>query len=223
MAFVSRHQAPRTPKLNTFGDFLYYAYANMQMLIMALNTGRRCFDQTCYMVRAKAFKAYREGRWKIHDLHINNVWKMLDDNDSCWYCGKEMDKSKLTIEHIFPRSKNGSDDMDNIVLVCPECNSSKRDLDLLEWYSTRRKHWPWPYIFAYYLKHVYLYAVENDLLGKSAEEIDAMDLPFKYQYIPLNYPNDYLEAIWRIKDENVVPKDITADNPEAYNSKTQPI
>lgn len=213
--FISRHQAPRTPKLETFGDYLYYAYANMQMLIMALNSGRSKFDRTCYMVRAKAFKAYREGRWKIRDLHINNVWK-LKGGDHCWYCLEEIPREKLTIEHIFPRSKDGSDDMDNIVLVCKSCNSSKRDLDLLEWFSKVKKQWPWPYIFAYYLKHVYLYAVKHNLLDKTSEEIDAMDLPFKYEYIPLYYPDDYLGWFADSVDEET-----PADNPEAYTKDTE--
>ena len=32
------------------------------------------------------------------------------------------------------------------------------------------------------------YCVENGLMDKHAEELDAMDLPFKWQYIPLDYP-----------------------------------
>ena len=180
------------------------------MLIMALNTGRSHFDKTCYMLRAKAFKAYKEDRWNIHDLHINNVWK-LKSGDYCWYCRKQVPKSRLTIEHIFPRSKDGSNDMDNIVLVCQNCNSSKRDLDLLEWFYSVRKCWPAPYIFAYYLKHVYLYAVNQDLLGKTSEEIDAMNLPFKYQYIPLYYPDSYLEFYSQANNAGA-----SADNIIAY-------
>ena len=83
--------------------------------------------------------------------------------------------------------------MDNIVLVCQNCNSSKRDLDLLEWFFTIKNCWPAPYVFAYYLKHVYLYAVKNDLLDKTSEEIDSLNLPFKYKYIPLYYPDTYVK------------------------------
>lgn len=209
--FVSRHMPSRAPKLNNFGEFIMYAYANMQMLIMALNTGREKFDTTCYMVRAKAFKAYREGRWKIHDLYVNNVWKMRG-GDFCWYCRTEIPRDKLTIDHIFPRSKAGADDIDNIVFVCKSCNSSKSNLDLLEWYAERRKLWPMPYIFAYYLKHVYYYALENGLMNKTSEEIDAMNLPFKYQYIPLNYPDNYIKMLANGRKRPIG----AADNPESY-------
>ena len=51
-----------------FGEYLYYAYANLQMLHYALKDGKPKYDRMCYMIRAKAFKAYKEGRWQIHDL-----------------------------------------------------------------------------------------------------------------------------------------------------------
>jgi len=40
----------------------------------------------------------------------------------------------------------------------------------------------------HYLKNIYLYSVENELMDKHAEELDAMDLPFKWQYIPIDFP-----------------------------------
>ncbi len=43
-------------------------------------------------------------------------------------------------------------------------------------------------ILAHYLKQIYLYAKENDLLDKHREEMEQMALPFNYRYIPLDYP-----------------------------------
>ena len=40
-----------------------------------------------------------------------------------------------------------------------------------------------------YLKNIYFYALKNELLGKHREELDAMNLPFNYRYIPLEYPD----------------------------------
>lgn len=37
-----------------FGEFLYYAYANLQMLHYALKDGKPRYDRMCYMIRAKA-------------------------------------------------------------------------------------------------------------------------------------------------------------------------
>lgn len=117
-----------------FGEYIYWSYANLQMLHYALNVGKVKYDRMCYMIRSKAFKAYKEGRWNIHDLLEFNVEK-IRQNNYCWYCGKELEPSKLTKDHVFPSSKGGDNDMDNIIMVCKTCNSSKGDMDLFEWYA----------------------------------------------------------------------------------------
>lgn len=170
-----------------FGEYLYWSYANLQMLHYALNAGKAKYDRMCYMIRSKAFKAYKEGRWNIHDLLEFNVEK-IRQNSYCWYCGKEMDPSKLTKDHVFPRSKGGDNDMDNIIMVCKTCNSSKGDIDLFEWYAEVRKEWPPFKVLVHYMKNIYLYSVESGLMEKPCEELDAMDLPFNWRYIPVCYP-----------------------------------
>lgn len=52
----------------------------------------------------------------------------------------------------------------------------------------------------HYLKNIYLYSVENGLMDKHSEELDAMDLPFKWQYIPTDFPQP--EEYWPEKFEN---------------------
>lgn len=60
-----------------FGEYyLYWSYTNFQMLNYALNAGVPRYNQMCYMIRAKAFKAYKEGRWSIHDLFEFNITKI---------------------------------------------------------------------------------------------------------------------------------------------------
>lgn len=51
-------------------------------------------------------------------------------HDRCYYCGK---KQKLTVDHIVPLSRGGSNSPDNIVLACRSCNSSKNDRLPHEW------------------------------------------------------------------------------------------
>ena len=178
-------------EFENFGEYLFYSYANLQMLCYAVNAGKKKRDRMCYMIRAKAFKAYKESRWNIHDLLENNLAK-IQCNNYCWYCGKEVEPSKLTKEHVFPRSKGGDNDMDNIIMVCKSCNSSKGDMDLFEWYAEIRHEFPPIPILVHYLKNIYLYSVEHGLMDKHAEELDAMDLPFNWQYIPIEYPQPEL-------------------------------
>lgn len=170
-----------------FGEYLYWSYANLQMLHYAMSAGKHSYDRMCFMIRAKAFKAYKEGRWNIHDLLEINVAK-IQQNNYCWYCGKETEPSKLTKDHVFPRSKGGDNDMDNIIMVCKNCNSSKGDMDLFEWYTEVRKEWPPFNVLVHYLKNIYLYAIDANLLDLQLEELDKKELPFKWQYIPTNYP-----------------------------------
>jgi 5-methylcytosine-specific restriction endonuclease McrA len=45
------------------------------------------------------------------------------DNFTCQYCGKKT--KHLTIDHIIPRSRGGSNTWDNVVTSCPSCNHRK--------------------------------------------------------------------------------------------------
>ena len=61
----------------------------------------------------------------------------------CIYCGAT---ENLTMDHIIPASRAGVDprvkslleSADNCVLACRECNSSKSDRDIFEWYDKER-------------------------------------------------------------------------------------
>lgn len=63
------------PKFANFGEYLFYAYANVQMLFFAVKSGIPKYNRLCYMIRAKAFKAYKEGRWKNEMDNIIMVCK----------------------------------------------------------------------------------------------------------------------------------------------------
>lgn len=58
---------------------------------------------------------------------ITNYKKMLNKllhkyNFTCVYCGA---KKKLTVDHIIPVSRNGTDDINNLQIACKNCNSRK--------------------------------------------------------------------------------------------------
>jgi hypothetical protein len=61
-------------------------------------------------------------------------------------------------------------------------------MDLFEWYAEVRHVWPPLNVLVHYLKNIYLYSVENGLMDKHSGELDAMELPFKWRYIPIDYP-----------------------------------
>lgn len=55
-------------------------------------------------------------------------------NERCAYCGS--DQGPFEFDHLFPRSRGGSDQPNNIVLACEPCNRSKRDMTLMEWVAS---------------------------------------------------------------------------------------
>lgn len=49
---------------------------------------------------------------------------------ACVYCGLSVD---MTLDHVIPRSRGGSDSVDNLVPACRSCNSSKGARTPDEW------------------------------------------------------------------------------------------
>lgn len=171
-----------------FKKYLFYSYANLTMLHAAIKINKVKYDKQCYMIRSKALKSYNDETWHIHDLFENNVSKMKTSSH-CFYCGKEFKQnSDITIEHIFARIKGGDNVADNIIMVCKHCNSSKGKMDLFEWFLKQKEMFPPIFIIQHYLKLIYKFAEENNLLKLTLEEIEVMDLPFNFKYIPMKYP-----------------------------------
>lgn len=80
----------------------------------------------------------RIGKWVNIDygkvpLNRENIFKR--DNHTCVYCGFDGKKNreKLTLDHVFPKSKGGKDEWENLVTCCKTCNGEKGDLMLEEW------------------------------------------------------------------------------------------
>jgi CRISPR/Cas system Type II protein with McrA/HNH and RuvC-like nuclease domain len=47
------------------------------------------------------------------------------DNSTCQYCGKELNKKGIHIDHVIPYSLGGRTELDNLVVACAECNLKK--------------------------------------------------------------------------------------------------
>ena len=52
----------------------------------------------------------------------NVFWR---DDYTCQYCTKKFSYGKLTMDHVIPKSKNGSTNWENVVTSCKSCNSAK--------------------------------------------------------------------------------------------------
>ena len=108
----------------------------------------------------------------------------LQTGQICNYCGAN---ENLALDHIFPQKHGGKDDAENLVFACRSCNSSKGKKDLMAWMAFRGDFLPLM-IVRRYLKLVYNFCFENDLLDKNVAELATMKLPFDIRLLPTIYP-----------------------------------
>lgn len=43
----------------------------------------------------------------------------------CAYCGLNISQESMSIDHFYPKSKGGSDDISNLIPSCSACNTAK--------------------------------------------------------------------------------------------------
>lgn len=65
------------------------------------------------------------GKRKNRQPALNNRELFSRDHHMCAYCGKVLGDSKLTRDHVIPKSQNGKDIWMNVVTCCTKCNQYK--------------------------------------------------------------------------------------------------
>lgn len=69
----------------------------------------------------------------IRRKHISKQIRSLifsRDKSRCRMCGRGPNETVLEIDHIFPHSIGGTDDLNNLATLCKDCNQGKSDLFL---------------------------------------------------------------------------------------------
>jgi len=174
-----------TPKLTTIGDSLYWSYANLAMMFVAVHDEVEKPETIHYMIRAKLFGGVRKGTMKVRGFFADEKLK-LKIPPACWYCGST---EHLSVDHVIPQSRNGSHGGENLISCCRTCNSSKGSTDLLAWMETRNQ-FPSLCLLRRYLKMVIEYCKENELMDVPLDETHAIkeQLPFDLDRIPHDFP-----------------------------------
>jgi len=70
---------------------------------------------------------------KARDLRQTQWWKGRVARGACYYCGRSVPPSELTMDHIVPLSRGGKTTKGNVVPACKECNTKKHRLVPVEW------------------------------------------------------------------------------------------
>jgi len=112
------------PTVKSIRDLIYWQYAK----IISESAGAVKKNYAFVMNR---FSRLRSGEicWSTS---IREYVKEKEMTNTCIYCGAKTD---LTLDHILPKTRGGSDLPDNAVWVCKKCNSSKSDSRLYEWFG----------------------------------------------------------------------------------------
>ena len=179
---------PTYDKPTTVGVALRWAYADLAKAHSALADGAASYGQLHFIVRARLFKGLTTGTM--------NVGTLLDDervkfaSRGCCYCGRE---EKLTLDHLVPVSRGGSDAIVNIVWACQSCNSSKGGRDLLVWYDSRGL-FPPLMLYRRYLKLAILHCTERGLVDTGLD--DTSGIPFAFDLMVAGLPKlDRLQLV----------------------------
>lgn len=54
---------------------------------------------------------------------------LLVHGSRCWYCGLNLPRNYICLDHIIPRYKEGTNDISNLAISCWACNSIKGVMD----------------------------------------------------------------------------------------------
>jgi len=72
------------------------------------------------VVVLSAYEHLPKGKVRFSRLNI-----YARDHDTCQYCGRQMARSELNLDHVVPRSQGGKTSWENVVCSCVPCNLNK--------------------------------------------------------------------------------------------------
>jgi hypothetical protein len=169
--------------IETVRHLIYYSYANLAMAHTAVAKKQEKYRVFNFMIRSKLFKGLKDGTMNMRTIFDDEKIK-LQTGLICNYCGSA---DKLALDHIFPQKFGGKDDAENLIFACRTCNSSKGKKDLMEWMAFRGQFLPLM-IIRRYLKLTFNYCNENGLIDRQIDELTKMELPFRIDLLPTNFP-----------------------------------
>jgi 5-methylcytosine-specific restriction endonuclease McrA len=75
----------------------------------------------------------RREKEKARKLRRSEWWLRRINTGVCHYCGRQVGRDQLTMDHVVPLSRGGKSKKGNVVPACKECNNRKKYLLPLEW------------------------------------------------------------------------------------------
>ncbi len=75
----------------------------------------------------------RREKEKARRLRRTQWWMNQVNKGICHYCGREVGRNEVTMDHIVPVSRGGKSRKGNVVPACKMCNNRKKSLLPIEW------------------------------------------------------------------------------------------
>jgi 5-methylcytosine-specific restriction endonuclease McrA len=75
----------------------------------------------------KIIRVKSEAKPYLKNIKLTKKNVFQRDSYICQYCGKSFPPSKLTVDHLIPRSRGGATCWENVVTACKNCNIKKGD------------------------------------------------------------------------------------------------
>lgn len=58
--------------------------------------------------------------------HARKVRSLLRrDGDLCHFCRDALNSENISLDHVIPRARGGSNELTNLVLACKDCNNAR--------------------------------------------------------------------------------------------------
>lgn len=110
-------------------------YANYDFETWMLSSEMRAAEKTadqdwiravhCEIQAPRVIRLFRYDRVPRHTLRFNRRNVFARDGNRCQYCGEVFSTSKLSLDHVTPRSRGGDNSWENVVCCCLKCNTKK--------------------------------------------------------------------------------------------------
>lgn len=105
------------------GQYRLYEFADWAQLSAETHESVSTVSRKIRVPRVVVLSAYEHlPRGKVRFSRLNIYAR---DHDTCQYCGKQMPRSELNLDHVVPRSQGGKTSWENVVCSCVPCNLSK--------------------------------------------------------------------------------------------------
>lgn len=104
----------------------------------------RTFRAPAVAVLVKVVRSVYRGRVPFSRRNV-----MIRDRHTCVYCGSQ--SGPITMDHVIPRSRGGTNDFDNCVACCRTCNQ-KKGAKLPSEAGLTLRHRPWQPTIAEFIR-----------------------------------------------------------------------